>query len=113
MRELNNNELACITGAYGNNIVVNIGEALVCSIGGAILGGWSIAILGGRGGSRKDLIGIGGGFTQLIGMLGGTVLGAIAGAVAGPFVGYKPGLIVAEDIINNLMEGRPGSLNKV
>lgn len=63
--------------------------------------------------SRKDLIGIEGGFTQLIGMLGGTVLGAIAGAVAGPFVGYQPGLIVAEDIINNLMEGRPGSLNKI
>ncbi|MGD8108525.1 hypothetical protein ACQE32_18055 [Pantoea sp. FN0302] len=34
----------------------------------------------------------------------------MAGAVAGPFVGYQPGLIVAEDIIDNLMEGKSGSL---
>ncbi|MGB9094873.1 hypothetical protein [Erwinia sp.] len=54
------------------------------------------------------LIGIGGGFTALIGMVGGAAIGAVLGAISGPFVGYKPGLVIVEGMLNNLMIGKPG-----
>lgn len=77
---------------------------MVCSIGGAVIGCWTLATAGGRGASQSDIIGIGGGFTALIGMVGGAAIGAISG----PFVGYKPGLVIVEGMLNNLMMGKPG-----
>ncbi|GLR08809.1 hypothetical protein GCM10007905_15280 [Mixta theicola] len=44
MRELKNNEILSVTGAYTNNIVANFVEGITCSIGS-----WSLATLGGRG----------------------------------------------------------------
>jgi hypothetical protein len=108
MRKLKFDEVANVSGAYSDNFLTNIVEGVVCSVGGAVIGSWTLATLGGRGASGADLVGIGGGFTALIGMLGGAVLGAAAGAVAGPFVGYDRGLVVAEDMIRNLMQGLPG-----
>jgi len=61
MRELKFNEVVNVSGAYSDNNVANVIEGIVCSIGGAVIGSWTLATLGGRGASGGDLIGIGGG----------------------------------------------------
>ncbi|MXP50297.1 hypothetical protein FD733_16050 [Pantoea sp. Eser] len=55
-----------ISGAYGDNFMANIAEGAVCAIGGAVIGAWTLAILGGRGAISSDLIGIGGGFYRAV-----------------------------------------------
>lgn len=109
MRELTIFEMNSVSGAYGDNILANIAEGAVCSIGGAVLGAWTFAILGGRGAGSSDVIGIGGGITALVGMIGGTVTGAIAGAIYGPYIGYDNGLVMAQDLLGDLMKGLPGA----
>ncbi|MBE5683329.1 colicin V synthesis protein [Pantoea agglomerans] len=109
MRTLNSNEFNSVSGAYGENLLANVAEGIACSIGGAVLGSWTLAILGGRGASSADVIGIGGGITALVGMIGGAIAGAAAGAVYGPYVGWDAGLVVAQDLIGDLMKGLPGA----
>lgn len=109
MRELNAYEMNSVSGAYGDNMGANLVEGLVCSIGGAVLGAWTLATLGGRGASSADVIGIGGGITALVGMIGGAIVGAVAGAVYGPYVGWDAGLVMAQGLISDLIKGMPGS----
>lgn len=109
MRELNAYEMNAVSGAYGDNMAANLVEGLFCSIGGAVLGAWTLATLGGRGATSADLIGIGGGLTALIGMVGGAFVGAIAGAIYGPYIGWEEGLVRAQEVIGNLMQGMPGA----
>jgi len=108
MRELNAFEVSSVSGAYGDNFLANIAEGAVCAIGGAVIGAWTLAILGGRGASSSDVIGIGGGLTSLFGMVGGAVAGALAGAVYGPYIGYEAGLVMAQGLLTDLMKGLPG-----
>lgn len=108
MRELNVREVSAVSGAYGDNAVANIMEGIYCSVGAAIIGSWTLAIAGGRGAFSGDVIGIGGGLTALAGMVGGAALGAVAGAIAGPFIGYEKGLVMAEEMLRDLMRGKPG-----
>lgn len=108
MRELNAGEICCVAGAYGDNIGANIGEGVICLLGGAVLVSWLLAIQGGSAAFKHDLVGIGGGLTALAGMVGGAFLGAAAGAVIGPFIGYDRGLKIASDMIYGLMKGMPG-----
>jgi len=109
MRILVSDELNVVSGAYGDNLLANVAEGVVCSIGGAVIGSWTLAILGGRGASSADIIGIGGGITALVGMIGGAITGAVAGAVYGPYVGWDDGLVMAQDLLGDLMKGLPGA----
>ena len=109
MRELNNYEMNAVSGAYGNNIAANLIEGMACSVGGAVVGAWTLAILGGRGATSTDIIGIGGGLTALAGMIGGAMAGTVAGAIYGPYVGWNEGLVMAQGLIRDLMKGKPGS----
>lgn len=109
MRELNCNEVVKVSGGYGDNALFNLIEAAVCSVGGAVLGSWTLAIMGGRGASSSDVIGIGGGFTALIGMIGGALLGAAVGAIGGPYAGYENGKVIAAELLLDVMRGKPGS----
>lgn len=109
MRELNNFEVRSVSGAYSDNILANIVEGVQCALGGAVVGSWAFAIIGGRGSRNWDLIGIGGGITALVGMIGGAVLGAVAGAVYAPYLGWEQTMNVGEGIIGNIMQGLPGS----
>jgi len=109
MRELNAFEVSSVSGAYGDNFLANIAEGAVCAIGGAVIGAWTLAILGGRGASSSDVIGIGGGPTSLVGMIGGAIAGAVAGAVYGTYVGYEAGLVMAQDLLTDIMKGMPGA----
>ncbi|MHA6313125.1 MULTISPECIES: hypothetical protein [Pantoea] len=109
MRQLKDSELKSVSGAYSDNILANIAEGTVCAIGGAVLGAWTMAILGGRGASSKDVIGIGGGITAVIGMFGGALTGAVAGAFYGPYIGYDAGLVMAEGLLLDIMKGLPGA----
>ncbi|MEL7698280.1 MULTISPECIES: hypothetical protein [Pantoea] len=108
MRELKAFEVNAVSGAYGDNVLANIAEGAVCAIGGAVVGAWTLAILGGRGANSSDLIGIGGGLTSLVGMIGGAIAGAVAGAVYGPFIGYEEGLVMVKGLLTDLMKGLPG-----
>lgn len=109
MRELTVHEVNGVSGAYGNNIIINIVEGATCSIMGGVVGSWVMATLGGRGAFSGDLVGIGGGLTALIGMIGGAAVGAVAGAVIGPYAGYNNSLEIGKDLLRDLMKGMPGS----
>ncbi|RPD97632.1 colicin V synthesis protein [Candidatus Pantoea deserta] len=89
-------------------MLANIGEAIGCAILGAVGGSWTVAILGGRGSHNWDLIGIGGGITALVGMIGGAVVGAVAGAVYTPYLGWDATLALGETLIVDVMKGLPG-----
>jgi hypothetical protein len=109
MRDLTTQEVMAVAGAYGDNGIQNIIEAVVCSVGGAVVGAWTLAIAGGSSAFKGDLVGIGGGLTALVGMFGGAAIGAVAGAVIGPFYGYNNGLDFAAGLLQDLMRGELGS----
>ncbi|MEZ3501496.1 hypothetical protein [Pantoea sp. KPR_PJ] len=108
MRLLTGAELQSVSGAYSDNLLANVAEGIACSIGGAVIGSWTLATLGGLGANSADVIGIGGGITALIGMIGGAIGGAIAGAIYGPYVGWEEGLVMAQSLLGDLMQGMPG-----
>ncbi|MFD1800692.1 Blp family class II bacteriocin [Mixta tenebrionis] len=111
MRELNHNELVSVSGGYGANMLANIGEFAICAVGGAVVGAWTLAIWGDWGGaSRYDLIGIGGGITGFLGALAGAAVGIVLGAIKGTAMGYERGLAYAEELMLNMIHGKPGNL---
>ncbi|ELH8609783.1 TPA: hypothetical protein ONC18_004162 [Enterobacter kobei] len=107
MRVLNPVEVNSVAGAYSSNILANIVEVAACSIGGAVVGSWTLATLGGRSAAKNDLVGIGGGLTALIGMIGGAIAGTAVGAVVAPYYGWDNGLEIAKGLIGDLMQGKP------
>lgn len=104
MRTLNNNEIDLVAGGYGKGFFADLEEAAASMVVGAAVAGAAGSIIGGTRGGTGGGWGFGS-LGQLVGMIGGGMIGMAAGAVVAPIIGLQTTWSLAQSAIQGIING--------